>query len=51
MIAFLQEDVKTNEYLKDVALIFDAMSIHSEILYDKKIYEYRGYIDYGGIAM
>lgn len=50
MIAFLQEHVKTNEYLKDVALIFDAMSIRSEIVYDKKSDIYRGYIDYGGIA-
>ena len=50
VLAFLKKEVQTNECLKDVALLFDAMSIRSEIVYDKKTDKYRGYIDYGGIA-
>jgi hypothetical protein len=39
-----------NDYLKDVALIFDSMAIRKQIVYDKQSDKHYGYVDLGGIA-
>lgn len=37
------------DYLKNVSLVFDAMSIRSALTYEKKTDKYWGYVDFGGI--
>lgn len=47
---FLKRSVEKNDYLKNVSIVFDAMSIRSELTYDKKMDKFWGYVDYGGIV-
>lgn len=47
---FLKNKVYENDFLKNVALIFDSMSIRSHLMYDKKTDKHYGYVDYGGVA-
>lgn len=51
VLNYLKGAVKENDNLQNVALIFDAMSIRSEIKYDHKSDKYWGYVDYGGILV
>ena len=50
VFGFLKLQVIKHDYLKNVALIFDAMALHTAIAYDKKTDKHYGYIDLGGIA-
>ncbi|EZA46777.1 THAP domain-containing protein [Ooceraea biroi] len=47
---YLETEVKQKQYLKDVALIFDAMAIRIQIVYDVKSDKNKRYIDHGGIV-
>lgn len=51
VIQFLKQEVCEKTYLKNVALIFDSMAIRSQVLYDAQNDKFRGYIDYGNIAV
>lgn len=46
---YLENECKKHDYLRDLALIFDSMSIRSQIIFDKKNDKYAGYVDLGGI--
>jgi hypothetical protein len=46
---FLKANVDDKPYLKDVSLVFDAMSIRKQILYDQKEGKNIGYVDLGGV--
>lgn len=47
---YLENECKKHDYLRDLALIFDSMSIRSQIIFDKKNDKYAGYVDLGGIT-
>lgn len=51
VLMFLKNEILTGkkDYLKECALIFDAMSIRKQVLWDKKLDKFVGYTDYGGI--
>lgn len=51
VLIYLKDAAKENVNLQNVALVFDAMSIRSEIKYDQKSDKYWGYVDYGGILV
>lgn len=50
VLDFLKLSVLNDDSLKNVVLVFDSMSIRSEIVYDKNTDKYWGYLDYGGIV-
>lgn len=47
---FLQKESIDCDYLKDVALIMDSMSIKRNVIYDKNDGMFKGYVDYGSIG-
>jgi len=47
---FIEDTIKGRPYLRDVALVFDAMSIRSHIFYDPSKDKTCGYVDMGGIV-
>lgn len=49
VLDYLKTVAAENDSLKNVALIFDAMSIRTELRFDLKTDKYWGYVDYGGI--
>lgn len=50
VLEFLKSYVQNDDSIKNVALMFDAMHIRSEVKEDKKTGKYWGYTDYGGIV-
>lgn len=51
VFTYLKDEACKKDYLKDVALIFDAMAIRKRIVYDKKSDKMRWHVDFGGIAV
>lgn len=49
-LEFIKCAVENDDSLRNVALIFDAMAIRSQITYDKNSDKHWGYVDLGGIA-
>ncbi|GFR99804.1 THAP domain-containing protein 9 [Elysia marginata] len=47
VICFLKEKLETDPDIKDVTVMFDAMSIRKELIYDQKQQVYAGYINHG----
>lgn len=48
---FLKKEVFAQPYLKEVSLVFDSMSIRSQLIYDVKNGKQCGYVDFGGISL
>lgn len=50
VLEFLKQEVKENEYLRNCALIVDAMAIRKQVIWDHSAGKFSGNVNYGGIV-
>ncbi|KAG8307101.1 THAP domain containing 9 [Homalodisca vitripennis] len=48
---YLRHNVKEQEHLRNVSLVFDSMSIRKQIVYDEQLGKNVGYVDVGGFKI